>query len=454
VEDEQALRDAGLAHVLAIAGLHMALVGLGLFWTVRALLALLPAIALNYPIKKWAAAAALCGAGFYLAISGAATPATRAFVMLATMLVAIIFDRPALSMRSLAFAATIILFMRPESLIEPGFQMSFAAVGSLIAVAEWEQRKRARQIGDGGALPFPTVRRYLRGIAVTSFVGSIATMPYAAFHFDRATHYALLGNLLAMPIMGFITMPAAAISIMLMPLHLDAWPLHVMGWGIEAMLAVGRWVSRLPGSVSSVAAWPVSALALISVGGLWTVIWRGSWRWLGFVPAAAGVFAIWLASPPDLLVARDGETVAARSADNRLYLVTHPADEYSASEWLKRDGDARTPREAVAGPAQGVRCDADGCIARVRDDTLLAVDFRRGALVEDCEAADVVVSAEPVRSDCPGAKLVIDRFDVSRNGAFAIWLGGRLHVETVQGIRGDRPWSRSTWQARTKTKAQ
>ena len=162
-------------------------------------------------------------------------------------------------MRSLALAATILLLASPESLIEPGFQMSFAAVASLIAVAEWEQR---RVRAPTPPLPFTGARRYMRGIAITSFVGSVATMPYAAFHFDRATHYAVLGNLLAMPIMGFVTMPAAAISVMLMPLGLDAVPLHIMGWGIDAMLAVGRFVSRLPGAVSIVAAWPMAALVL------------------------------------------------------------------------------------------------------------------------------------------------------------------------------------------------
>jgi competence protein ComEC len=446
-EDEQALRDAGLAHVLAIAGLHMALVGLGLFWACRAVLALVPAIALKYPIKKWAAVAALAGAAFYLVISGAATPATRAFVMLAAMLIAIIVDRPALSMRSLAFAAAIILFARPESLIEPGFQMSFAAVGSLIAIAEWERNKAAQRADDRASLSFPAVRRYLRGIAVTSFVGSIATMPYAAFHFDRATHYALLGNLLAMPIMGFVTMPAAAVSIILMPLHLDAWPLHVMGWGIEAMLIVGRWVSHLPGAVSSVAAWPISALILMSVGGLWVVIWRGNWRWLGFVPAAAGLVAILVARPPDLLVARDGETVAFRGADNLLYLVRHPTDEYSASEWLKRDGDSRTSVQAVAGAVQGVRCDTYGCVAREHG-AIVAISTRRGALAEDCANADIVVSSVPAWGFCVGPKLVIDRFDVSRRGAYAVWLGEQTRVETVQGSRGDRPWSKEPWQAR------
>ncbi|MGD0192765.1 MAG: ComEC/Rec2 family competence protein [Rhizomicrobium sp.] len=440
--DEQALRDAGLAHVLAIAGLHMALVGLGLFWVCRALLALVPAIALTQPIKKWAAVAALAGTGFYLVISGAANPAVRAFVMLAAMLLAIIVDRPALSMRSLAFAAAIILFMRPESLIEPGFQMSFAAVGCLIAIAEWEQRRSARRLNDGLSLPFPKVRRYLRGIAVTSVVGSIATMPYAAFHFDRATHYALLGNLLAMPIMGFVTMPAAAISIMLMPLHLDALPLHVMGWGIEAMLVMGRWVSHLPGAVSSVAAWPVSALALMSLGGLWMVIWRRAWRLLGLVPALVAIAVIRTTVPPDILVARDGQTAAIRAGDGKLYLVTRPLDEYSASEWLKRDGDSRTALQSIGGPSNGVRCDAFGCTAGAHSGALIAVSFRRDAVAEDCSKAYVVVSAVPLRGSCTGPRAVIDRFDVARNGAHAIWLGDKVRVETVRQERGDRPWSR------------
>ena len=250
-DDEAALRDAGLAHVLAIAGLHMALVGLGLFWIVRALLAAIPIIALNHPIKKWAAVAALGGATFYLIISGAATPATRAYIMLATMLTAILMDRPALSMRSVALAAMIILLLRPESLIEPGFQMSFAAVVGLVAVAEWEASRRSHE--GTGPRAFAGVRRYMRGIAITSFVGSIATAPYAVFHFDRATHYAVLGNLLAMPVMGFVTMPTAAITVMAMPFHLEAWPLKVMGFGIGIMLSMGRFVSGLPGAISAVA---------------------------------------------------------------------------------------------------------------------------------------------------------------------------------------------------------
>jgi len=446
-DDEEALRDAGLAHVLAIAGLHMALVGLGLFWTVRTALALWPRVALTQPIKKWAALAALGGATFYLAISGSATPAVRAFTMLAMMLLAILFDRPALSMRSLAFAALILLVIQPETLIEPGFQMSFAAVASLIAVAEWEQRRRLAH-GLRPRLPLANVRHYVRGIAITSFVGSIATMPYAAFHFDRATHYAVLGNLLAMPIMGFVAMPMAALSIALMPLGLDFIPLHVMGWGIAAMLAVGRFVSHLPGAVTIVAAWPIAALVLISLGGLWTVIWRSAWRWLGLAPAIAGIALICLSRPPDLLIARDGQTVAIRAADGRLYFVGHIADEYSASEWLKRDGDARLARNSMAEAKDGVRCDAMGCVARGPGGLRVAAVARTDALREDCTEADIVISAVPTRGMCNRSKLIIDRIDVARHGAYAVWFGRQIVLKTVQELRGTRPWSRAPWQRR------
>ncbi len=440
--DEQALRDAGLAHVLAIAGLHMALVGGGLYWVLRALLAAFPAIALRYPIKKWAALAALGAAAFYLMISGASSASTRAFVMLAAMLFAVLIDRPALSMRSLALAASVILLLGPESLIEPGFQMSFAAVVGLIAVAEWEQsRPRA---DDVAPRRFAGARRYLRGIATTSIVGSIATMPYAIYHFDRATHYAVLGNLLAMPIMGFVAMPAAALAVFLMPFGLDAWPLKVLGFGIEIMLAMGRFVSGLPGAVSVMPAWPVSALILVSFGGLWLGLWRRRWRWLGFVPLAGGILAAYATQPPDLLVARDGVTAALRAPDGTLKLFRSAKDEYSAAEWLKRDGDARDAAAAVATPADGVRCDGLGCIARTPSGLTIADVSRIDALAEDCAGATIVVSAVPTRRRCAGPKLVIDSFDVARVQGYAVWFGPPLRIETVAQDRGARPWNTAT----------
>jgi competence protein ComEC len=439
-EDERALRDAGLAHVLAIAGLHMALVGLGLYWIVRATFAAIPAITLRHPVKKWAAMAALCSSAFYLMISGATSASTRAFVMLAMMLVAILFDRPALSMRSLAFAATIILLLGPESLIEPGFQMSFAAVMSLIAVAEWETSRQVRNVSTGRPA-LAHIRRYLRGIATTSLVGSVATIPFAIYHFDRATHYAVLGNLLAMPVMGFLAMPAAALSVFLMPVGLDEWPLRVLGWGIELMLAIGRWVSSLPGSVSVMPAWPVGALALVTFGGLWTGLWRHGWRWLGAIPFIAGIGLAYWTQQPDLLIGRDGQTVAVRTSDGSLKLIRPANDRYSANEWLKRDGDERSADTAVATVADGVRCDSLGCIVRMRNGYQIANSLRPEALPEDCSKADIVINATRVPRACKGPKLVVDVFDVRQSNGYAVWLGPKIRSSTVEQERGRRPWS-------------
>ena len=438
-QDEQALRDAGLAHVLAIAGLHMALVGLGIFWIVRAVLALFPALALHHPIKKWAALAALSGAGFYLVISGAGPPSIRAFTMLAMMLLAILVDRPAISMRAIALAATIILLVEPESLVEPGFQMSFAAVAGLIGVAEWEQAHRVAS--ERWARPnFVGVRRYVRGIATTSFVGSIATVPFAIYHFDRATHFAVLGNLLAMPIMGFITMPAAALSVALMPLGLDVLPLRIMGLGIEIMLAVGSWVSHLPGAVSVAAAWPVSALMLISLGGLWCVIWRRSWRWLGLIAIAGGIVLAYTQRVPDLLIGRDGSTAAIRTHGGALAFIGWPRDGYTASEWLKRAGDGRDPADAVGTSRDGVRCDGLGCVARAPSGKVIAVPARPDALGDDCALADVVVGNVDA-SPCRKPALILGREQIERAGGYAVWLTP-LRLQSVQDARGDRPWSR------------
>ncbi|MFO1247994.1 MAG: ComEC/Rec2 family competence protein [Alphaproteobacteria bacterium] len=425
-EDEAALRDAGLAHVLAIAGLHMALVGGGIFWLVRAVLAAVPAVALHYPIKKWAAAAALAASLFYLVISGAAPSSARAFVMLACVMTAVLLDRPAFSMRSLALAAAILLVLRPEAITEPGFQMSFAAVAALVAVVEWESRRER-------SAPRGALYRYSHGIVMTSLVGSIATLPYTLFHFERATHYAVLGNLIAMPVMGFWVMPAAALSVAAMPLGLESWPLHLLGQGIGVMVGMGRWVSGLPGAVSLAPAMPLSALILMSLGGLWLLLWRTRWRWWGLAPVAAGVALAWLAPLPDMLVAPDGATVAIRGADGLLHFVRKPADKYAARDWLRRDGDTREIEDAIGLP--GLKCDGLGCV--VNGKTVIAASLRPEAFLEDCARAQVIVSTAVM--SCKGPTLVIDGAVAASGQGWRISLSGPSAV-SVRSYRGVRPW--------------
>ena len=426
-EDDAALRDAGLAHALSISGLHMALVGGGIFWLVRALLAAIPSVALRYPVKKWAAVAALLASAFYLAISGAAPPAVRAFVMLATMMAAVLLDRPALTMRSLALAAAILLLARPEVIIDAGFQMSFAAVAALIAVAEWEQSRERTH-------PRGMLYRYLHGIVMTSLVASLATAPFTLFYFERAAHYAVLGNLIAMPVMGFWIMPSAAFSVLLMPLGLERLPLELMGQGIGVMVAMGRWVSGLPGAVSLVSAMPHSALVLLSLGGLWLAIWRRGWRWWGVAPMLAGVILVFLAPRPDILVASDAVTIAVRGDDGLLHFVRKPKNNFLAREWLKRDGDGREVAEATGIP--GLRCDGLGCV--VNRPPVIAAGVRPEALAEDCARAVVVISA--AMGPCKGPAVVIDQRKAAYGQGWSITLSSPPSATSVRLWRGMRPW--------------
>lgn len=439
--DTQAYRDSGLTHVLSISGLHLALAGGMFFWLVRAILALFPAIALRYPIKKWAAVTALLGAGFYLLISGCEAPAVRSYIMLAMMFTAILVDRPAITMRSVALAATLILVFSPESLISPGFEMSFAAVICLIAYGEWQMSRPGIDDGEPQTLLI-RARRYVTGIATASIVAGLATTPFAIFHFDRSAQYGIISNLLSMPIAGFVIMPAATAAMVLTPVGLEHVPLLVMGKGVEMMSAVAHWTASLPGAASVLPAWPAAALLLVVLGGLWIALWQRHWRWLGSVPIALGIVTALSAKPPDVLVGRDGATVAVRLRDGRLGFVGEPKDEFAAEAWLKRDGDGRPPPDAIATSRDGVKCDGWGCVTRTRNGMLVVVSFRSESLLEDCARAHVIVSAVPARGRCPGPRLVIDPASVRSHGAYAVWLSELPRIMTVQDERGDRPWSR------------
>jgi competence protein ComEC len=441
-DDESAYRDSGLAHVLSISGVHLALAGLGIFWLLRLVFAAIPALALRYPIKKWAALAAFGGASFYLAISGGGSPAVRSYLMLSAMLAGVLFDRPALSMRAVTMAALAILAYEPEDIVDPSFQMSFAAVAGLIALAEF---LAARPRIDGGAVSrvtrgFGAVRRYVTAGLATSLVATLATTPFAIYHFDRAAAYSLLANGAAEPLVAFVIMPMAATGVVLMPLGLEAWPLKAMGWGVHAMTAIAHGVAGLPGAATLVRAWPASALIALVLGGLWIALWQKPWRWFGFVPMALGCAVIAASAPPDLFIARGLDAVAVRAPDGRLVILGPRPDDYTARQWLARDGDRRTPAQAQ----KAQRCDDMGCVTAGKDGRLVALTLRAGGALDDCAHAQIVIAAVALGQGCRGPVLALDRIGLARGGAASVTFGpGGAKVETVAASRGNRPWSRA-----------
>jgi len=437
-----ALRHSGLAHVLAISGLHMALMAGTLFWLVRASLALIPSLALRYAIKKWAAFLALVGAAFYLALSGAGIATQRAFIMMAIFFLAIMLDRPALTLRNVAIAALIILLTLPESVLNVSFQMSFAAVVGLVSVYETATSRRRNAL-DAGILGNGMARawRYFAGIGLTTLVASLATAPFAAFHFHKLAQFSLLGNLAAMPLVGILIMPMALLALLAMPFGLEAGPLWIMAQGIEFLTAVAGYVSGLDGAVVHVAAMPTHALVLLVVGGLWLCLWRRPWRSAGLIIAAIGVAIAGNLPRPDVLIEREGKTLAVRTDKGLLAIPTAQRVTYSIDKWLLADGDGTV---ADLGKRTGAyRCDEHACVATVKGQ---AITFLRhpAALREECRRADIIVSQFPFRRRCPKARVIVDKLDFRREGAHAVYLEGeKIRVETVSQRRGSRPWVRS-----------
>lgn len=444
----KAMRDSGLAHLLAISGQNISLVTGFVFLFVRASGALVPPLALRYPLKKWAAAASFLSALAYLLLSGASVPTQRAVAMIGLVLLAILLDRSAISMRSLAWAACLVLFVAPESLLGPSFQMSFAAVMALIAGYELLPgglRAWAHQgVGSWFARPF----RYLGAVVFASILAIVATAPFAIYHFNRFSTYALLANVAAVPLTDAWIMLWALGVLVLLPFGLERLALVPMGWGIDAMISVAKTVAAWPGAAVALPRWPVEGLVLVSLGGLWLCLWRRRWRALGVLPIAAGIATAFFVRTPDILVSEDGKLVAVQAPGGELVLSSARGNRFSRERWLLQAGQEsellwtmRAPAEDSGEERDWLRCDALGCLYRPHG-RLVAIVFEPEALAEDCARADLVVSVVPARRACRLGPPIIDRFDLWREGAHAIWLGrdGGARIETVRANQGMRPW--------------
>jgi competence protein ComEC len=434
------MRDSGLAHLLSISGLHIGLVASIVFVVVRQILALIPRVALAYPIKKWAAIAAFLAITFYTLFATPGAPTQRSWLMTSIVLFAILIDRTAITMRLVAWAAFAVLALLPESLVGPSFQMSFAAVLALIAAWEVVRERFASWRAGGGF-----VRRALVGLAgvgMTTLVAGFASAPYALYHFNRFAAFGLVANLIAVPLTGIWVMPLAVAAALLWPLGLENWALVPMGWGVEVIIVVAERVAGWGGAVALLPAMPVWGLIAVTLGGLWLCLWQTRWRLAGVPVLLIGLLSIAFARGPDVLVSGDGKLVAVRSADGLLQLSSDRAAPLTRDSWLRRAGQ----EEMALWPSEGASvdgrlvCDPAGCLYRARGQ-VVALVRDPAALSEDCGAASVVVAVVPVRRKCASAQAIIDKFSLWRDGGHAVWLerdGAR--VESVRDSRGVRPW--------------
>jgi competence protein ComEC len=433
-----AFRNSGLSHLLAIAGLHLGLVGAFVFFAVRGGLALAPYVALRLPIKKIAAAVTLVVLFCYLMLSGAAIPTERAFVMNGIVFAAILIDRLRISMRICAIAAAVVLVLRPESLAGISFQMSFGAVVALIAVYETWGEQLAYALRRGSLAR--KALGYAGGIAVTTLVVTIGTDPFSIYHFHRIALYSPLANVIAVPISALWTLPWGVVSCLLMPFGLERLALIPMGWGIDATIWVAEHVSSIPGNVWPTPRLPVWGLAVTAFGGLWLCLWQGRWRRWGALAIAAGMATMFLTRPPDIAIADFGRFVAARAANGDYYVIGGNDERIAKSLFAEETGAELLPWPAFGAEADPLSCADGACLYTARGKRVAIVTDDRG-LPAGCDAVDAIVSQVPAGFACRHTIPVVDRIDNWRRGAVALWLNpDGIAVSGANDSRGDRPW--------------
>ncbi len=436
----EAMYVSSLAHVLSISGYHMAVVAGVVFFALRAALALVPAFASARPIKKWSAAAALAAAAGYLVISGAEVATQRAFIMTAIVLIGVMADRAALTLRTLAVAAFAVLILAPQALVHPSFQMSFAATLALIAAYERSLRWQPNADTTLGARVALWGGNAIAGLILASLVAGLATTPFAAFHFHRLAPYGVIANLTAMPIVSVWVMPSGLLALIAMPFGFDGMLWRLMGEGIGWMMTVALWVASLPGAVGRMPAFGLGPLLVCTAGLVVLCLLKTPLRWSGAALLALAALMAIRAPQPDVLVAADGQALAVRGADGRLAILRQGGDAFTVREWLAANGDARLPSDPAL--REGFACDATGCVAKLAGGRLVAFATAPDALAEDCVRAALVVTPREAPPQC--AATLVDRKFSLANGALALTRQGEGWDLTAARPPGqDRPWARA-----------
>jgi competence protein ComEC len=432
------LRQAGIYHIVSISGLHMVLAAGTFFWLVRALLSLNQSFALTWPVKKIAAVAAMIGATAYCIFSGSDVATERSLVMTLVMFGAVLVDRPALSMRNLSIAALIVLAREPEALLGPSFQMSFGAVAAmmtLVPLLQWRSVETASATLIDKTLSW--LGRSAFGLITTTLVASLATAPFAAYHFQSLNPYGLIGNALALPLVSLVVMPSAVLGVLAYPFGLDAPVWAMMGLAVERVLDVSSWVGGFTGSTVVVPALGAGALALLSIGLLVLTVPISHLRWLDLIPAGAGLA---LAATPhryDIYVDRDGAGAAIRNIQGQLTLVGRPSG-FVSEQWLRADGDGRSVDEASL--KQSARCDRLGCVVETGSQRAVAFVKEFSGFEEDCRRAAIVITRLEAPTSCT-APLVLDRGALIERGATALRITPEAaELQSVKKGREILPW--------------
>jgi len=424
-EEKSLLRDSGLSHMLAIAGLHLGLAAGIVFFTVRLLLSLWPRMAVRLPTKKIAAACALLAALVYLLMAGRPIPAQRSFIMVLFVLGGVLVDRRGISLRTLMLAALFILLVMPEAMYGASFQMSFSATLAIVAV--YERFGRYLYRAHGGV--WNHIRNHAVGIAATSIAATLSTAPFVLYNFDRFASFGVIANMMVIPLAALVIMPGVVLSLVLMPFGLQQLGYFLLEKGVEWMLAAAGWVTSLPGSTLLQPAPTPWGMALSGLGLMWLCLIRARICLLGLPIIAAGVATMLLHHVPDVFINGDGRQVMARTENGQYTMLKGQARAFAAQAWLRSEGlEEAVPTRETSAVCTRERCDFRNIIV-LRKPQVDAV--REAACAE--HAAVLIAWWYLDKERCPGPALLIDRGELETHGAHTLRF-------TEQGIQVKQAW--------------
>lgn len=443
--DEDAMRDAGLTHLLSISGLHVSAVIAAAYLLALKLLALWPWLTLRVRLPVIAAAlGALAGIGYTL-LTGSEVPTVRSCVAATLVLIALALGRDPLSLRMVAVAAIAVLIVWPESLAGPSFQMSFSAVIAIVALHNSEPVKRFLAPREERWLTRAGRRTIM--LLLTGLVIEIALMPIVLFHFHRAGVYGALANVLAIPLVTFVSMPAIALSLVLDTIGLGGPAWWVSEKSLELLLAIAHFTAEQPGAVKLMPQMGYGTFALFLTGGLWLALWRGRARLFGFVPAAIATGLLLITPVPDLLVSSDGRHVGIAGEGDRLLMLRESRSDYALDNLMELAGMEGEP--IALSEWSGAECSRDFCVTTLERDgkawTILMARSRERieerALAAACEQSDIVIADRWLPASCNPKWLKADRQLLSRTGGLSIYLEDE-RFETVASSQGEHGWWR------------
>ncbi len=444
--DEAAMRDAGLAHLLSVSGLHVSAVVAGAYFLAIRLLALWPWLALRVRLPVLAAGAGALAGIAYTLLTGAEVPTVRSCAGAILVLLALALGREPLSLRLLAVAAALVMLLWPEAVAGPSFQMSFASVLAIVALHTSEPVRRFlahREEGWGSRM-----LRRLAMLLATGLVIELALMPVAFYHFHRAGVFGALANVIAIPLTTFVSMPLIALALFLDSLGAGAPVWWLAGKSLELLLGIAHWTASRPGAVNHLPATGAWSFVLFLAGALWMALWRGRVRLLGLVPASAAALSLAFLQPPDLLISGDGRHVGITGETGDRLLVLRDGKDSFASENLTEIAGMSGESIALA-DWPGARCSPDFCAVELkrggRDWRLLIARGKDSVpereLAAACDLSDLVIADRWLPRSCRPRALKADRNLLDRTGGLAIDLK-RWHVTAVASGEGEHGWWR------------